>query len=56
MPRRCITLPFRHQQAQIYRVDLRTADGRNDAGTLQSRPSFGLLRNHPEQKGTHHVQ
>ena len=32
MSERCITLTFRHQQAQTYRVDLRTADGRDYAG------------------------
>jgi hypothetical protein len=34
MPERRITLTFRHQQTQTYRVDLRTADGRDHAGTF----------------------
>ena len=34
MPERRITLTFRHQQAQTYRVDLRTAEGRDYTGTF----------------------
>ncbi len=34
MPGRRITLTFRHQQAQTYRVDLRTADGCDYAGAF----------------------
>ena len=34
MPGRRITLTFRHQQAQTYRVDLRTAEGRDYTGTF----------------------
>jgi hypothetical protein len=34
MPERRITLTFRHQQTQTYRVDLRTAEGRDYTGTF----------------------
>ena len=34
MPGRRITLTFRHQQAETYRVDLQTAEGRDYAGTF----------------------
>jgi hypothetical protein len=38
MPGRRIMLTFRHQQAQTYRVDLRTADGRDYTATCSPGP------------------